>query len=134
MWWSLPLYVLIVGALATGLLAVSSILGERHADPATDEPFESGVATVGNARFRVAAKFYVVAVLFVIFDLEAVFLFGWAIAVREAGWSGFAEAVVFIAILGAALAYLWRAGALDWSPRGTRRDNFEVENRAVLDK
>ena len=64
----------------------------------------------------VSAKFYLVAMFFVIFDLEAVFIFAWAIAARELGWAGYCEILVFIAILLAALAYLWRLGALDWSP------------------
>jgi NADH-quinone oxidoreductase subunit A len=68
----------------------------------------------GTARLRFSAKFYLVAMFFVIFDLEAVYLFGWAIAARNAGWAGYIEALVFTLILVAALIYLWRLGALDW--------------------
>lgn len=118
--WPLVVYAVAVVLAVAALVAVSSVLGERHAEPATGEPFESGIVTVGEARFRVPATFYLVAVFFVIFDLEAVFLYAWAIAVREAGWPGYVEALVFIVILAAALAYLWRAGALDWAPRGSR--------------
>ena len=81
-----------------------------------DQPYESGIVSEGSARVRVSAKFYLVAMFFVIFDLEAVFIFAWAIAARELGWAGYSEILVFIAILVAALAYLWRLGALDWSP------------------
>jgi len=118
--WPLVLYAAAVVLAVAGLVAVSSVLGERHAEPATGEPFESGIVTIGEARFLVPATFYLVAVFFVIFDLEAVFLFAWAVAVREAGWPGYIEALVFIVILVAALAYLWRAGALDWAPRRSR--------------
>ena len=89
-------------------------LGNAIGRGAADEPFESGIVTVGLARLRLSAKFYLIAVFFVIFDVEAVFLFAWAVAFRELGWPGYIEAVIFIAILGAALAYLWRLGALDW--------------------
>jgi NADH-quinone oxidoreductase subunit A len=102
--------------LIAGVVAVSYIVGERHKAHAANEPFESGIVTVGLARLRLAAKFYLIAVFFVIFDVEAVFLFAWAIAFRELGWAGYIEAVIFIAVLGAALTYLWRLGALDWGP------------------
>ncbi len=118
MLWPLVLYgcvVLVLVALMTGL---SPLLGERHANrPAADEPFESGVAPVGNARLRLVARFYLLAVLFVVFDVEALFIYAWAIALREAGWAGYIDMAIFIAILAAALAWLWRLGALDWGPR-----------------
>ena len=118
--WPLLLYAGAAVVLIGGLLAVSSILGERHAQPATGEVFESGIVAVGQARFRVPAKFYLVAMFFVIFDLEAVFLFAWAVSLRDAGWPGYIEAAIFIAVLLAALVYLWRVGALDWAPRRSR--------------
>ena len=73
-----------------------------------------------RARLRLSAKFYLVAMLFVIFDVEALFLFAWAISVRESGWAGFIEATIFVAILLAGLVYLGRIGALDWSPSRRR--------------
>jgi NADH-quinone oxidoreductase subunit A len=111
------LYFAAVILLSAAMIAISWVLGQRHAGMATREPFESGIVTVGYARFRFPAKFYLVAMFFVIFDLEAVFIFAWAIAYRDVGWSGYIEVVVFIAILLAALVYLWRLGALDWAPR-----------------
>ncbi len=113
--WPLVAYSFLVVVLIAGVVALSYVIGERHKARAADEPFESGVVTVGLARLRLSAKFYLIAVFFVIFDMEAVFLFAWAIAFRELGWAGYIEAVIFIFILGAALAYLWRLGALDWS-------------------
>lgn len=114
--WPLVAYFFLVVVLIAGVMALSYVIGERHKARAADEPFESGIVTVGLARLRLSAKFYLIAVFFVIFDVEAVFLFAWAIAFRELGWAGYIEAVIFIAVLGAALAYLWRLGALDWGP------------------
>ena len=108
------------------MLLLSHLLGGRRRDRATNEPFESGIVSVGSARFHVTIPFYLVAILFVIFDLEAVFLFAWAIALREAGWPGFIEVVVFITILIAALIYLWRIGALDWKLERPKRTS-EIE-------
>jgi NADH-quinone oxidoreductase subunit A len=102
--------------LVAGMLAVSYVLGQRHDERATGQPYESGILSEGSARVPVSAKFYLVAMFFVIFDLETIFIFAWAIAARELGWVGYWEILVFIAILLAALAYLWRLGALDWSP------------------
>ena len=116
--WPLALYGCVVVLLVGVLTGVSPLLGERHANrPAADEPFESGVVPVGDARLRLASKFYLLAVLFVVFDVEALFIYAWAIALRAAGWAGYIDMAIFIAILVAALAWLWRLGALDWGPR-----------------
>ncbi len=120
--WPLAVYSLVVILLVVGMLAVSSVLGERHREPATGAPYESGILSQGSARVRLSAKFYMVAMFFVIFDLEAVFIFLWAIAGRELGWAGYCEALVFIGVLAATLAYLWRVGALDWFPTGPRAE------------
>lgn len=115
--WPLAIYFVIVVALVATLVTLSYFLGERHSARAADEPFESGVVTVGDAHLRLSAKFYLIAMFFVIFDVEALFLYAWAVALREAGWAGYAEALIFVAVLAAALAYLWRLDALDWGPR-----------------
>ena len=120
--WPIVVYGVLVILLAGGMLAVSSILGERHREPATGAPYESGILSQGSARLRLSAKFYLVAMFFVIFDLEAVFIFLWAIAGRELGWAGYCEVLVFIGVLVATLAYLWRVGALDWFPTGPRAE------------
>jgi NADH-quinone oxidoreductase subunit A len=112
--WPLALYFVIVCALAVAMLSLSYVLGQRHQDRATGSPYESGIVSEGTARVRLSAKFYLVAMFFVIFDLEAVFLYAWSVSVREAGWFGYFEVVVFVCILIATLAYLWRVGALDW--------------------
>jgi NADH-quinone oxidoreductase subunit A len=118
--WPLAVYVALVGLLVVSMLGLSFVLGQRHQDRATGSPYESGILSEGSARVRFSAKFYLVAMFFVIFDLEAVFLFAWAVAVREVGWAGYAEVLLFITVLLATLAYLWRVGALDWR-RGSRR-------------
>jgi NADH-quinone oxidoreductase subunit A len=115
--WTLGIYFILVLLLVAAMLAVSNVLGQRHDENATGQPYESGILSEGSARVRVAAKFYLVAMFFVIFDLEAVFIFAWAIAARELGWVGYWEILGFIVILLAALVYLWRLGALDWSPK-----------------
>lgn len=112
--WPLAVYLVIVSTLVVAMLGLSFILGERHHNRATGSPYESGILSQGSARVRLSAKFYLVAMFFVIFDLEAVFIFAWAISVREAGWTGYAEATLFIMVLLATLVYLWRVGALDW--------------------
>jgi NADH-quinone oxidoreductase subunit A len=118
--WPLAVYVAIVGMLVVAMLGLSFVLGQRHKDRATGSPYESGILSEGSARVRFSAKFYLVAMFFVIFDLEAVFLFAWAVAVRETGWTGYAEVLLFITVLLATVAYLWRVGALDWG-QGNRR-------------
>jgi NADH-quinone oxidoreductase subunit A len=136
--WPLVAYFFLVVALVTGIMALSYVIGERHKSHTADEPFESGIVTVGLARLRLSAKFYLIAVFFVIFDVEAVFLFAWAVAFRELGWPGYIEAVIFIAVLGAALAYLWRLGALDWGPArrtaGRPAKDSRSPNHAVVSK
>jgi NADH-quinone oxidoreductase subunit A len=112
--WPLGIYLALVLGLVGAMLGLSYVLGQRHHDRSTDFPYESGILSEGSARVRLSAKFYLVAMFFVIFDLEAVFLFAWAVAVRETGWAGYAEAFVFIFILLIALGYLWRVGALEW--------------------
>jgi NADH-quinone oxidoreductase subunit A len=115
--WPLAVYAVIVGMLVVAMLGLSYVLGQRHQDRATGSPYESGILSEGSARVRFPVQFYLVAMFFVIFDLEAVFLFAWSIAVRETGWTGYAEVLLFIVVLLATLAYLWRVGALDWRQR-----------------
>ena len=118
--WPLSVYIVLVCMLVMAMLSMSFVLGQRHHDRATGSPYESGILSEGSARVRFSAKFYLIAMFFVVFDLEAVFLFAWAVAVRETGWAGYAEALLFIMVLLATLAYLWRVGALDWR-QGSRR-------------
>ena len=118
--WAFAVFLLGVFGLIAFMLGLSSLLGSKAWGRSKNDPFESGMLPVGSARLRLSAKFYLVAMLFVIFDVEALFLFAWAVSVRESGWAGLIEATVFIAILLAGLVYLWRIGALDWAPEGRR--------------
>jgi NADH-quinone oxidoreductase subunit A len=112
--WPLGIFFILVVLLVAGILAVSWLLGQHHREPQTGTPYEGGIVSEGTARVRVSAKFYLVAMFFVIFDLEAVFVYAWAVAGRELGWSGYWELVVFVGVLAVTLVYLWRVGALDW--------------------
>jgi NADH-quinone oxidoreductase subunit A len=118
--WPLGLYFLIALVVAGSMIGLSYVLGERHSDRATGQPYESGIVSTGSARVRLSVKFYIVAMLFVIFDLEAVFIFAYAVAYEEVGWAGYAGLLVFVAVLVVALIYELRMGALDWEPARLR--------------
>ncbi len=119
--WPLAVYLGAVLVLNVGILVISYVLGQRHNQRATGEPFESGIRPTGSARLRFDVKYYLVAMFFVIFDLESVFVIAWAIAFRELGWAGYIEILIFIGVLLASLVYLWRLGALDWGTSRTRK-------------
>jgi len=102
--------------------------GRSRPRKAQNTPFESGIDSVGTARLRLSAKFYLVAMFFVIFDVEALYLFAWSTSIRESGWVGFVEAAIFILVLLAGLVYLVRIGALDWTPVRSRREHINPEN------
>lgn len=123
--WSFGIYLLVVAVLCIAMLGISYFLGARNRGRAGKDPFESGIVSVGNARLRLSSKFYLVAMFFVIFDVEALFLYAWAITVRESGWPGFIEISIFITVLLAGLVYLWKVGALDWAPESRRRKNAQ---------
>lgn len=131
--WPLLIYSVVVIVLIVALLFASTLLGQKRKDHATHEVYESGVIGTGSANFKIAVPFYLTAILFIIFDLEAAFLFAWAIAVREAGWIGFVEVFVFIFILIAGLLYLWKSGALEWRTQRQQRDlaNLKGEGGVV---
>ncbi len=126
--WPLLVYAVVVFILVGAMLGLSYILGQRHKEPATGQPYEAGIVSTGSARLRVDVRFYLVAVFFVVFDLEAAFLFVWAVALRDIGWPGYVEGLIFIGVLFAALIYLWRLGALDW---GTIRRKGRVDRKGT---
>ena len=122
--WPLAVYVAAAVVIVASMIALSYVLGQRHMGRATAEPYESGVAATGTAHVRFDVKFYLIAMFFVIFDLESVFIFAWAVALRESGWTRYIEILVFIGVLVAALVYLWRTGALEWgSGKRIKRSN-----------
>ena len=112
--WPLLLYFGVVVVLIAGMILVSWVLGQKHRERATGVPYESGMAPAGPVNVRFPVAFYLVGMFFLIFDVESVFLFSWAVAMRELGWFGYAEASLFIGLLIAALAWLWRSGGLEW--------------------
>jgi len=112
----IPVLIMIVAASGTaiGMIVLTSVLGPKKKFPEKMEPFECGVSPIYNPKSRFSIRFYVVAMLFIIFDIEAVFLFPWAVIFKELGMFGFIEMMVFIVVLTVGLIYIWRKGALEW--------------------
>jgi NADH-quinone oxidoreductase subunit A len=102
------------------MIGLSHVLGERHEGRFRNEPFEAGMPLTGDARVRFSSHFYMVAMFFVIFDLDAAFILTYAIAFKELGWAGYVGISVFIGLLVAVLIYEWRIGALDFGPDGKK--------------
>ena len=103
--------------LAAGLLTVSRLLGKRVRNRVKDMPYESGIVPTGDARQRFSVKFYLVGMLFILFDIEAIFLYPWVVVYREPGLSKFlfGEMLVFVILIVSGFFYIWKKGALDWS-------------------
>jgi NADH-quinone oxidoreductase subunit A len=118
--WPLLLFGALVVFLLVAILALSYILGQHHREKNTDLPYEGGIQQTGSARLRFAVQFYVVAMLFVIFDVEAVFIMLWALGFYELGWPGYIGVAIFIAQLVVVLIYEWGIGALDFGPDGLK--------------
>src|ERR1700684_2704945 len=110
-------------AVAAGLIGASAALGKHARSPLKDTPYESGMAPTGSARERFSVKFYMVGMIFILFDIEAVFLYPWAVVYRELKIFGFFEMLVFVALVLVGFFYVYKKGALDWSQSkgGTRR-------------
>lgn len=119
--WPLVLFAAAALGLIGLMLGLSYVLGGRHNERLGNEPYESGIRPTGSARVRFSAKFYLVAIIFVLFDLEVVFIYAWAIAAPSLGWAGYFGFLVFTAIVTLGLIYEWRIGALDWAPRAPRQ-------------
>ncbi len=111
---------IIAMGLAAGLLTVSYLLGKRVRNRVKDMPYESGITPTGDARERFSVKFYLVGMLFILFDIEAVFLYPWVVVYREPGMGKFAffEMLVFVVLILSGFFYIWKKGALDWSGAG----------------
>ncbi len=125
--WPFVVYFLAIVCVVAGQVILSHYLGQRHNDRKTGTPYESGIASEGSARLRFSSTFYLIAMFFVVFDLEAVYIFTWAIGFKELGWPGYFKIFVFIAILMASLVYLWRIGALEAGP--PKRQRAAVRDR-----
>lgn len=109
----LILLILAVGT-AVGMVVLTSLLGPKKSFPDKMEPFECGKSPIVSPRQRFSVKFYLTAVLFILFDIEAVFLYPWAVIFKRLGWFGFVEMLLFIIVLGIGLLYVWKKGALNW--------------------
>jgi NADH-quinone oxidoreductase subunit A len=111
--------ILIMIALGAGFALISvllsSLLGPRKPTPEKEAPYECGMPPVGDARERQSVKFYLVAMIFLLFDIEVAFLYPWAMALRDLQWAGFLQVVLFLTLLLAGYIYVWRKGVLDWS-------------------
>ncbi|HUP04645.1 MAG TPA: NADH-quinone oxidoreductase subunit A [Bryobacteraceae bacterium] len=111
--------------LAAGLLTVSYLLGKRVSNRVKDMPYESGIVPTGNASERFSVKFYLVGMLFILFDIEAIFLYPWVVIYREPGMAklAFVEMVVFVVLILSGFFYIWKKGALDWAAKPGSRDS-----------
>src|SRR5215467_2315309 len=109
------LQALIAMALAAGLLTVSYLLGKKVRNRVKDMPYESGIVPTGDARQRFSVKFYLVAMLFILFDIEAIFLYPWVVVYRDLKMFGFWEMLVFVFLILSGFFYIWKKGALEWA-------------------
>ncbi|MGE5425160.1 MAG: NADH-quinone oxidoreductase subunit A [Syntrophothermus sp.] len=132
--WPFFVYALVVMVIAGGMLGLSYILGERHNEKTTGLPYESGMPVTGNARLRFSSHFYLIAMFFVIFDLDAAFVVAYAVSFRQLGIPGYIGVIIFILILIAVLIYELRIGALDFGPNGKKilRKKPLVEKRNLV--
>jgi NADH-quinone oxidoreductase subunit A len=117
-YWPVLLQVLIAMAVATGMIGISYLLGHKVRNRVKDMPYECGITPTGSARERFSVKFYLVGMLFILFDIEAIFLYPWAVVYRELKMFAFFEMLVFIALVLAGFFYIWKKGALEWSGAG----------------
>ncbi len=120
--WPVAVYGVLVLLLVAGMIAGSYVIGGRHRAPGRDIPYESGIDPTGSARVRYGARYYLVALFFLLFDIEAAILFAWAVAMYEVGWQGYIVAALFVVTLLLGLVYVWRLGGLDWAPSPSVHD------------
>jgi NADH-quinone oxidoreductase subunit A len=118
--WPFIVFAFIVISLIGIMIGLSYVLGEHHKEKTTDEPFESGIPPTGDARLRFSSGFYLIAMFFVIFDLDAAFIMLWAVSFRELGLAGYIGILIFIGLLIILLIYELSIGALDFGPKGKR--------------
>jgi NADH-quinone oxidoreductase subunit A len=120
--------------LAVGMVLASTLLGKHRYTRAKFTPYECGMTPVGDSRERFSVKFYLVGMLFILFDVEAVFLYPWAIIFKDLGVFGFVEMMVYIAIILAGLWYVWKKGVLDWAerPARTKRAQLDLQHPTLI--
>jgi NADH-quinone oxidoreductase subunit A len=116
-WFSILIMIALGAGFALVSVMLSAVLGPRKPTPEKAAPYECGMPPVGDARERQSVKFYLVAMIFLLFDIEVAFLYPWAMALRDLGWSGFVQVALFVTLLFFGYLYVWRKGALDWGNR-----------------
>src|SRR5512136_3385081 len=114
-WLSIAIMVALGAGFAAFAVALSNVLGPHKPTPEKLAPYECGMPPVGDARERHSVKFYLVAMIFLLFDIEVAFLYPWAMAIRDLRWLGFVQVLVFFVILVAGYAYVWKKGVVDWN-------------------
>jgi NADH-quinone oxidoreductase subunit A len=124
-WLSILIMIVLGAGFALISVALSSVLGPSRPTAEKSAPYECGMPPVGDARERQSVKFYLVAMIFLLFDIEVAFLYPWAMALRDLGWNGFLQVLLFMALLLAGYVYVWRKGALDWG--NDKSDAAEAE-------
>lgn len=115
-WDGLAIMILVGVGFGAVSIALGRLLGPRHPTPEKLAPYECGMPPVGDARERQSVKFYLIAMIFLLFDIEIAFVAPWAMAVRDLAWTGLVQIVVFFLILLVGYVYVWRKGVLDWGP------------------
>ena len=114
-WFPVLIQIIIAVGVATAMIGLSALLGRRIKDSVKSMPYESGMLPVGNARERFSVKFYLVAMVFILFDIEAIFLYPWAVVYRQLKRFAFFELLLFIVLVLCGFYYIWKKGVLDWS-------------------
>lgn len=128
-WFPVLIQILIAIAVAAAMIGLSALLGRRVRDPIKSTPYESGMMPVGNARERFSVKFYLVAMVFILFDIEAIFLYPWAVIYRQLKLFAFFEMLLFIVLVLCGFFYIWKKGVLNWSTDEQRAAERQGENK-----
>lgn len=130
-WFPVLVQIIIALAVAGGMIGISAIVGRRVRDPIKSMPYESGMTPVGNARERFSVKFYLVAMVFILFDIEAIFLYPWAVVYRQLKMFAFVEMLLFVVLVLCGFFYIWKKGVLDWSTEDRRLQAAREKQRAA---
>lgn len=132
-WFPVLVQIIIAIGVAGAMIGLSAVLGRRLRDSVKSMPYESGMKPVGNARERFSVKFYLVAMCFILFDIEAIFLYPWAVVYRDLNKSArffpFCEMVLFIGLVLCGFFYIWKKGVLNWSTESPKRESVTEETK-----
>jgi NADH-quinone oxidoreductase subunit A len=129
-WFPVLVQIVIAIAVAGAMIGLSALIGRRVRDPVKSSPYESGIVPVGNARERFSVKFYLVGMVFILFDIEAIFLYPWAVVYRQFKFFAFFEMLLFIVLVLCGFFYILKKGVLNWSVDEERRREVEVKRAA----